>query len=417
MKRFLKLAVILGLMIGLTPGLYSNGLNLNSNGTKAIAMGGAFIGLADDYSAVFWNPAGLTQMKETTLALFGTDIIPDAEYKFRFDPYAINIDAQAESKHYPSGGLGFFKPLSEKVVVGIYAYVPSGLGVTWDGNDLLAYSGGVPMEWETFVGVITVSPAVAVKLTDQLSLGATINFNYGMAHIKKPVPIVGQYEDDLSGTAIGATIGMLFKPSEKFSIGVTYKTPLKATLSGDATIQGAAMLNLPTTDTAEREITWPMWLGGGIAVKPIDKLTITADVQYTNWKKMDILPMTYSDPGWKFAFEAGSYIELYWEDKVQLRFGMEYKLSDKLALRGGYYYDPSPSPTETQNILLPELTYNWITFGLGYKTDKMSLELGFEYGMGQEVEVDPAPDFSMPPFPGTHNMTIMVPNIAFTYRF
>ena len=110
-------------------GLYSNGFNLNSNGTKAVTIGGAFIGLADDYSAVFWNPAGLTQMKQTTLSFFGTDIIPSASYQFAILG-VLSIYAKAESKHYLSGTIGFFKPLSEKLVVGIYGYVPTGLGVT-----------------------------------------------------------------------------------------------------------------------------------------------------------------------------------------------------------------------------------------------------------------------------------------------
>ena len=36
-----------------------------------------------------------------------------------------------------------------------------------------------------------------------------------------------------------------------------------------------------------------MWLGGGIAIKPTNKLTITADIQYTNWKKLQTIPVTF----------------------------------------------------------------------------------------------------------------------------
>src|SRR5437773_680806 len=32
-------------------------------GARAIGMGGAFIGVADDWTAIYWNPAGLTQLK------------------------------------------------------------------------------------------------------------------------------------------------------------------------------------------------------------------------------------------------------------------------------------------------------------------------------------------------------------------
>ena len=48
----------------LVPALaFGNGFYSPTVGTRASAMGGAFIGLADDYSAVYWNPAGITQIK------------------------------------------------------------------------------------------------------------------------------------------------------------------------------------------------------------------------------------------------------------------------------------------------------------------------------------------------------------------
>jgi long-chain fatty acid transport protein len=415
MKRFLKLSVILGLMVGLCSGLYPNGFNLNSNGTKALTMGGAFVGLADDYSAVFWNPAGLTQMKQTTLAFFGTDIIPKATYQFGI-PGAFNIDTKAISKNYISGSAGFFMPLSEKVVVGIYGYIPTGLGVDWEGADLAPLTEGAVLEWRSYVGIITVSPVIAFKLSDKFSLGASINLSYGFAEFSRPG--LGQYTEESHDTAFGATIGMLVKLSEKFSFGLTYKTPLKVKLAGDATMSGAPVLGLPATDDMLREVTFPMWFGAGIAIKPTDKLTITADAQYTNWKKMDTIPMEFSNPGWKLYFEPGSQLALDWKDCVQLRFGFEYKTSEKFAIRAGYYYDPNPSPKNTRTILLPEMTFNFFTFGIGYHTGKVTIDLGFEYGMGKELEITMA-DIGVddPGMPGIHNLDIIVPNIAITFRF
>jgi long-chain fatty acid transport protein len=415
MKRFLKLSVILCLMVGLCSGLYPNGFNLNSNGTKALTMGGAFIGLADDYSAVFWNPAGLTQMKQTTLAFFGTDIIPSASYQFAI-PGAFSIDTKAKSKHYLSGSAGFFMPLSEKVVVGIYGYIPTGLGVEWEGADLAPLTGGAALEWRSYVGIITVSPVIAVKLSDIFSLGASINLSYGFAEFSRPG--LGQYSEESHDTAFGATIGILVKPSEKFSFGMTYRTPLKVKLAGDATMSGAPALGLPATDDMLREITFPMWFGAGIAIKPTDKLTITADAQYTNWKKMDVIPMEFSNPGWKLFFEDSSALALDWKDRIQFRFGLEYKTSGKFAIRAGYYYDPNPSPKNTRTILLPEMTFNFFTFGFGYHTEKVTIDLGVEYGMGKELEITFA-DLGVddPGMPGIHNLDILVPNIAITFRF
>jgi len=411
MKHLLKSVFILGLIVGLSSGLYSNGLNLNGNGSKAIAMGGAFVGLADDFSAVFWNPAGLTQMEEPNLAIFATDIIPTPTYRFPL----LGIDTEAKSEHHFSGALGFFKPLSDKVVVGIYGYIPSGVSVEWPGADLALLSGGVAYQWNAKVAIITVSPAIAFKVSDKFSLGATLNINYGLAKLKRPA--LGQYEEDTNGVGVGATLGMLYKPSEKFSFGLTFKTPFKATLKGDATMSGAPLLGLPGMDDAERAVTWPMWVGAGIAIKPNDKLTFTADAQYTDWKEMDIIPITFANAGWQLFFKDGADLTLRWEDKIQVRFGVEYKVSPSFALRGGYYHDPSPSPRSTMNILIPELSYNFFTIGFGYNTNKINLDFCLEYAIGKEVEVglfEAEPDVGMP---GFHNMDILVPNISLTFKF
>jgi long-chain fatty acid transport protein len=406
----LKLVGIIVLMVGLSSGLYSNGLNLNGNGTKAISMGGAFIGLADDYSAVFWNPAGLTQMKEASLSIFITDVIPKGTYQMSL----FGIDTETESRNYISGGIGYFKPINEKLVVGIYAYVPSGLGAEWNGADLAVLSGGTAYHWESFFGIVTLSPTIAYKVSDTFSLGATLNINYGFLKLDRPA--LGQYSENLKGFAFGATLGMLYKPSEKFSFGLTYKLPIKATLKGDAEMSGAALFGLPTMDDAERKTTFPMALGAGIAVKPTDKLTITADVQWTNWNEMQTIPITFTNAGWKAFFETDSAMILHWEDKVQLRFGMEYKINETFAVRAGYYNDPGPSPIETMNILLPEVSYNWVTFGIGYSTKKMNLDFCIEYGKGTDVEVGlmEAGEHGMP---GIHGLSMIVPNIAVTFKF
>jgi long-chain fatty acid transport protein len=410
--RFLMTAALIACM-GIS--LSANGLNLNGVGSKAIAMGGAFIGQADDYSAVFWNPAGLTQMKNSSISLFGTDLIPSGSYYLQ-TPY-FTIDAKTQAGMYPSGALAYFKPLSEKLLIGIAAYVPTGTGAKWDGEDLKVLTKNVAYEWQSFMAVITVSPVIAYKFNDMFSVGATLNLDYGMMKIKRGS--LGQYSEDLSGFAFGATIGAMIKPIDRLSIGLTLRTPVKAKFSGEAEMAGAAAVGQSTKSDAEREATMPLWLGLGISFKATDKLTINADAQYTNWKKVATIGITYDNAAWQ-AFKTHPQLGaafnndfvLNWEDKIQYRVGMEYAVSNKLALRAGYYYDPSPSPAETLNILLPEIAYNAITAGLGYKSEKITIDLCLEYLMGKKQESPMTGKM-----PGTHGMNILVPNIALTYRF
>jgi len=415
MKKVLKLFSFLLLTLFLSSGLFSNGFNLNGVGSKAISMGGAFIGLADDYSAVFWNPAGLSQLKGSNFSVFGTFLLPKSTYKS--DLYG--IDATTESKLYMSGAMGYFKSISDKLTIGIAAYVPSGLGVKWNGDDFSNLTQGTSLEWESFLAVVSITPVVSYKISDKFSIGATININYAMLDVKKPG--IGQYHEDLNGLCIGATIGALFKPYDKFSIGLTFRTPSKITLDGNVEMKGAGMYGVSGTTEGERELTWPMWVGAGIAFKATDKLTITADAQYTDWKKVDLIEMNYTDAQWQ-AMKAhpllgaafNSNFEFYWKSKVQLRFGAEYLVSDSFAIRAGYYNDPAPSKIEYINILMPSITYNVITLGWAYKTDKISLDFCLEYLMGEKREVAPGIGEALP---GIYNTDIFVPNFGFTYRF
>ncbi|MDO8722674.1 MAG: hypothetical protein Q7J31_10690, partial [Syntrophales bacterium] len=63
-KLFLYTGIVALFMFSFTfKSAMASGLNLEGLGTRAITMGGAFTGLADDSSAIHWNPSGLAQLK------------------------------------------------------------------------------------------------------------------------------------------------------------------------------------------------------------------------------------------------------------------------------------------------------------------------------------------------------------------
>ena len=96
---------------------FGNGLNLNSLGSRAGAMGGAFVGLANDFSAVYWNPAGLGFFTTRTFGFYGTDIVPSGSYKLSMDTPigSLNlVDARTATKHYLGGLFGYVHPVSDR---------------------------------------------------------------------------------------------------------------------------------------------------------------------------------------------------------------------------------------------------------------------------------------------------------------
>jgi long-chain fatty acid transport protein len=427
------------LFLGLSSLALANGFNLNSLGSRALAMGGAFVGLADDYSAIYWNPAGIAQFKTKHFGFYGTDIIPKGSYLFQRPTEAgllTVVDAKTKTKHYLSGMVAYYHPINEKLVAGFGIYVPSGLGATWNGDDFRLLTNNTSYLWESRVGMITFAPAVSYKINDMVSVGATLNINYGMFTIKThagnvDIPVapgeldLGQYDESLNGWGLGATFGVLVKPNDTLSFGATVRTPSKIKLNGDVTIQNIDLLspNFKNTSEADRDVTWPWWVAAGVAYRPRQDLILTADLQWTQWSREKNLETRYKDPYWSLFMEAsgGNIFPLKWGDALQIRFGAEYMLYQNIALRAGYYYDPSPAPDMTLNVLLPTYDFNGITLGLGYDLNGLAIDFGFEMLFGKKREVDfakwlldPAWESAMP---GVHKMNIYVPNISISYKF
>jgi len=434
MKKVKTLFVLWACLAILNPSVLANGLNLNSLGTKAMTMGGAFVGLADDFSAIFWNPAGIAQFEQKYFGFYGVDIIPSGTYKFSVGPVTF-VDAQTTTKHYLAGLAAYYCPIADNVVAGIGFYTPSGLGAKWDGSDFKSLTFLKPYKWESKIEMFTIAPVLAFKVHELISVGASLNINYGMFGIKthggdKELDVdLGQYDESLGGWGVGATLGLLFKPNEKFSLGATVRTPSKISFSGDVEITNIGILgmipdtplygaDIPAKTTVDREVTWPWWAAVGVAVKPIANLTLTGDIQWTQWSAIDVMESTYGDFFWSLIVDAER--PMHWKDVMQIRFGAEYRCKS-FSFRGGYYWDPSPAPDRTMNVLLPSFDFNVLTAGIGYSLDGLNIEFGIEYLMGKERDVDYLKKQTDPGWKtaqaGTYNMNVLSPNISVSFKF
>jgi len=449
MNKGRRVIAIIAFLAFLSPLSFPNGLNLNGLGAKAVAMGGAFVGLADDFSAVFWNPAGIAQFDKKYIGFYGTDIIPSMTYKLEaptiIGPVTL-VDAKSVTEHFLAGMASYYHPISENLVAGFAVYAPSGLGIEWPGDQLANISGpplfppNPNIKWRSKIFLLSFSPVLAFKLSDQVMFGATLNINYGsfetaqyggsaeiLTNLPPPFPSalyfdLGQQDLDMTGWGIGATFGLLIKPSEMFSLGVTFRTPTKIPFKGKTTVAGIPQLaplvgSIDATTDVEADVTWPMWLCGGIAVKPIKSLTLTFDAQYTQWSKLQTIEIIFTDPVWAQLMEIseGNQLKLEWDSKVQFRFGAEFMATEKLALRGGYYFDPSPAPDRTMNVLLPIADFNCFAFGIGYDINGVTVDLGIEYLNGKERNI-PIGMYEEA-MPGDYKLHIIALELCLGYRW
>ncbi len=409
----------------------ANGLNLNGLGSRAQAMGGAFVGIANDFSAVFWNPAGAAGFRKEMFGFYATDLIPTATYRLTSAiPEVPNVDAKSPTAHYLGGLAAYYRPISPKVVVGLSIGTPSGLGAKWNGADFTGLTNGTTYDWSSRVGVFSISPLVAVKLSRAISVGAAININYGTFNLKMPAgssswplmldPIgsvdLGQYEENMNGWGFGATFGVLAKPIDKLSIGLTVRTPSTVTFNGTASMSNMTLYELPGSSDLRRKITWPLWIAGGVSFRPVPRLLLSADVQWTQWSRLDVIRTQYMDIVWAplTRAEGRDVRVLDWKDATQLRFGAEYMLNATTALRAGYYNDPAPAPESTLNVLLPSHTFNAFSVGVGKTIGDLQLDFGLEYLSGNKRTAALGLADAMP---GTYGMKIVVPTASVGYKF
>ncbi|MBI5326583.1 MAG: outer membrane protein transport protein [Ignavibacteriae bacterium] len=404
---------------------FGNGLSLNSIGPKSLGMGGAFIGLADDYTAVYWNPAGITNLDKMQIAAFVTDIIPSSTYKYVAANGMTIADAKSKTNHYISPNLAGYIPLMKgDLVVGLGAYAPAGLGAEWDGSELKAFQSPTDSNtynWKSFIRVFNISPVVAYKINDMISVGASLNLYYGMFDLEQYSS--AQYKESSTGLGFGGSLGILIKPAKIINIGLSFKTENNIKFEGTANNPALTKVpNTPAETDFSRDVSWPLWFGGGIAFFPIENLTLALDFQYSMWSKTeDSIVTDYKNPNWKTYAAKSSVIYLLWKDALQIRFGVQYDLSKEFALRLGYYYDPAPAPFNTLTILFPSQTYNTFTIGASYKlSNQFNIDFGAEYLMGTERDIpagdleNPDPDYNKNyhAMPGKHNTNIIAVSLG-----
>jgi len=435
--RKLKMILIGVMALSLLASLsMANGLNLNSLGSKALAMGGAFVGLADDYSTIFWNPAGMGFFNTMNFGLYGAGIMPSGKYSLTVPILGEVVNTSSPSKLYPGGLAAFYYPITENLVAGIGVFTPAGLGASWTGEDVrfLNYPYLTKSyEWSSKIGMITIAPGVAYRIGDMISVGATLNVNYAMFNISQwasyiTSPIVfdlGQYSEESSGWGLGATFGVLVKPADLISFGLTVKTPTTIALKGTASISNLSLLGMPGESEVTRDLDWPLQISGGLALKPFPGLTFVADLQWTQWSKLGNadgdIENNYVDPIWH-VFMSGpgkATIPLRWKDALQIRTGIEYMVTNTIAVRLGYMHDPAPSPLDTMNFLLPNYDFNTITGGVGIALGSLQFDLGLEYLMGGERNIGYVESLTTLPHaqPGTYNMNILAFGLGMNYKF
>src|SRR3990167_5437393 len=144
------------------------GLNNPTLGASALAQGNAFVARADDPSAIYFNPAGLTQLQRPQLSLGASFVLPFIEY------HGNGVSEDMDTKINTIPNMYFASPIIEnKLAAGIGINVPHGLQGKWDGD---AFSRYVVTDFD--LRIVNVNPTITYKPFSFFSIGAGLDYYY-----------------------------------------------------------------------------------------------------------------------------------------------------------------------------------------------------------------------------------------------
>ncbi|MGE5753782.1 MAG: OmpP1/FadL family transporter [Deltaproteobacteria bacterium] len=402
--------IVLVVLVFTSTSATAAGFRLPEAGAKAMGMGFAFTAQADDPSAIYFNPAGITQLEGQNVMVGATYIKENGATFTGTTPLTLNtstgtFDVRSETQK----DLDFVVPnaywtrkASPNFAYGIGFFVPFGLAQEYQNKQTGIFRNQVnKVEIETFV----VNPTVAWKVNDVLSLGAGIDFMYGKAKLAQtgvvrlgaaPLDQVNLFQLDLDGdgTAWGYNFGVLLVPSKNWKVGASYRSPFRLDIKDGGVEIRAINSTVPfvpgtggpftaaqvfggtSFDTAaSTSIHMPATAALGIAYVR-DRLTLEADLDATFWHsfKSLIIDIHNNTPLLPDAVRPEN-----WKDVVAVRVGAEYRVTEPFAVRAGFAYDPTPVPASTMSPLLPDADRLNYMAGLGYKYKNWTFDGSYFY--------------------------------------
>ncbi len=289
-------------------------------GARATALAGAFSAIADDATACYYNPAGLSFMDKTNISLQHVNWLPGLHADMYYE-YA-----------------GFIKPIKSG------AYGLNIIYLTTGKTDVINSEGQHLGEYTTFD--IAGGLDYGIKLSPNLGIGIGWKFIYSFLvpeWVWEKMPELG-IEKGGTGITYAFDAALLYKPFKFLSLA--------------SALQNFGP-NISYTEGGESD-PLPYTLRLGLRFMPIDSRIIKIGIS------SDITKILVG----MFADEKKSFLENLSYEFIEAwkGFGLEINYYDFVILRGGYFYD-----YEGQRI--------GFTFGGGIKAGGFSIDVGIDEAM------------------------------------
>lgn len=356
--------------------VFAGGYRVALQGQKALGMGHTGVAMTDSSEVVFFNPAGMVFL-EKQMDITGGVTLVDAVAKYQNQ----TTNASAETDNPIGTPINFYlsTKFNEKIAYGVGIYTPYGNSVEWTTDWV-----GSHLVNNIDLKAVYIQPTISYKFNDMYSIGfgptyitGGVEFNRNLS--TSLVDANGNRSNvtiEASGiTAWGYNIGFLAKPTEQYSVGISYRSKVDMEARGES----ADFQNIPASlqstffdTTFDADLVLPAELTIGIAYDLSADTVIAFDINRTYWSAYESLDVHFNN-GAGLSSNPRNY-----KDANIYRIGVQHRLNEMTTVRGGMYYDESPIQ---DGYFTPETPRNdalGLTAGASYYLTK-NLELDFSF--------------------------------------
>jgi long-chain fatty acid transport protein len=388
----------LGLALAITSislSAFALGSRIPNQDPEAIARGNAFAATADNPSAMYYNPAGITQLEGQQIhvgSLFYLNIYTDYDSPAGDRTENITRIIPVPELHYTYSMKD--KPLS----FGLGVYAPFGLGMEWPDNAPFRNAG-----LEVKLTYITINPVIAWKPHPTLSIAAGPTFNYSEAKLRQGI-LVSPYQFHFKGNdlAYGFNAGLLWQPHEKWSFGAKYMAATSFDYSGLASFSPKNS-GLPPATHTETHLDFPQIISGGISFRPTPKWNIEVDVDWSDWNSVN-----------SAVIDGIATLPLNWQSSFFYEFGITRQLGQGYYVSAGYFFSEASTPEREYTPLVPDSDLHVGSLGFGHHGEHWNWALAGQIIGGDFRNVDQAQD---PTVNGRYRLFTPTVSFSVTYHF
>lgn len=377
----LKLTILTGLAAATSvETACATGFRLPDQDAFATARGEAFVATADNPSAIYYNPAGITQLDGSNVRGGVYGIYLDPTYKAPGGSTTYH-----NSDNYAAIPQLFYTYTFKEapVSLGLGVYSPYGLSLKWPQD--------APFRSDAIQGSLkyyTVNPVVAYKLPWNISLAAGLMVNYSTINLGQGVT---PYPDnDLFGFrgdawAVGYNLGLMWQPIKKISIGATFRSSTQMDYRGHTTTEFNNVL--PSTESpAGANFPLPFQVSSGISFRPTEKWNLEFDAEYTDWSTVGNLTIKQATVN-PLLGTANVPFPLDWESSWYYEFGATRYFDNGWHVSAGYIFNENSVPNAHYTPYVTDMDRHFASIGTGYKGQHFSFDVAYQLGIGPDHTV------------------------------